>query len=178
MMKIFKSLSGPLLNFYHEALFAEVLFMITYEDLLSESDSNHLIVKEKNLPVSKGRIKGRRIAIRKDLTETEKKCVLAEELGHYYTAVGDILDQSDVSSRKREMRGRIMAYDRLVGLTGIVSAYKHGCRSLSESAEHLGVTEAFLADAICYYRRKYGSYTTTGHYGILFEPSIAVLELM
>ena len=52
--------------------------MITYEELLMESDRNHLVTKEKPLPISKGRIKGNRIAIRQDLTEKEKKCFLFE----------------------------------------------------------------------------------------------------
>lgn len=33
------------------------------------------------------------IAIEKKLTQTQKTCVLAEELGHHYTTVGNILDQ-------------------------------------------------------------------------------------
>lgn len=45
---------------------------MTYEKLLREADSYNLITKEKNLPVSKGRIKGNKIAIRKDLTNLEK----------------------------------------------------------------------------------------------------------
>ncbi len=69
-----------------------------YETLLAESDSLGLIVKEKPLKYNNGRIKGNRIAIRKNMTETEKVCVLAEELGHYYTAVGDI--QSMCSGRR------------------------------------------------------------------------------
>ena len=120
--------------------------MITYEELLMESDRNHLVTKEKPLPISKGRIKGNRIAIRQDLTEKEKKCVLAEELGHHYTAAGEILDQSSVSNRKQELRGRAFAYNKLVGLTGIVGAYKHGCTSITESAEYLDVTEKADAD--------------------------------
>lgn len=151
--------------------------MITYEELLTESDDHRLIAKEKPLPVSKGRIKGNRIAIRKDLPENEKKCVLAEELGHYYTAAGDILDQSSLSNRKQELRGRVYAYDRLVGLKGIVEAYKNHCTTLSESAEYLDVTEEFLSDALRHYKSKYGPYTTLDHYIIFFQPTISVLEL-
>ena len=68
--------------------------MTTYTDLLIEADNNNLITKEKCLLAHKGRIKGNRIAIKKDMTTAEKACVLAEELGHYYTATGDILDMS------------------------------------------------------------------------------------
>ena len=49
---------------------------MTYDELLIEADANNLITKEKPLRTNKGRIKGNRIAIKKDLTETEKKCVL------------------------------------------------------------------------------------------------------
>ena len=151
---------------------------MTYEELLIEADNNNLTVKEKPLPISKGRIKGKRIAIRKGMTEVEKACVLAEELGHYYTAVGNILDQSSVENRKQEMQGRILAYNNQVGLCGIIDAYLHHCQSLSESAEYLGVTEEFLNDTLTYYRNKYGVYTTVDNYAIIFEPSIAVMELI
>ena len=151
---------------------------MTYEELLMEADTNNLAVKEKPLPISKGRIKGNRIAIRKDLTEAEKACVLAEELGHHYTATGDILDQSTVENRKQEMRGRIWAYNNQVGLRGIVDAYLHHCQNLSESAEYLGVTEEFLNDSISYYKNKYGVFATVDNYTIIFEPSIAVMELI
>lgn len=111
-------------------------------------------------------------------TSAEKACILAEELGHHYTAVGDILDQSSVANRKQEMRGRILAYNRLVGLRGIVDAYNHHCQGLSETAEYLGVTEEFLNDTISYYKSRYGTYTTIDNYGIIFEPTIAVMELI
>ena len=152
--------------------------MTTYDDLLIEADRNNLITKEKPLRANKGRIKGNRIAIKRDLTEVEKKCVLAEELGHHYTAAGDILDQSTVGNRKQEMRGRIWAYNNQVGLCGIIDAYLHHCQSLSESAEYLGVTEEFLNDTLTYYRNKYGVYATVDNYAVIFEPSIAVMELV
>lgn len=152
--------------------------MITYEELLMESDRNHLVTKEKPLPISKGRIKGNRIAIRQDLTEKEKKCVLAEELGHHYTAAGEILDQSSVSNRKQELRGRAFAYNKLVGLTGIVGAYKHGCASLTESAEYLDVTEEFLTEALNYYKAKYGKGARIDNYMIYFEPCLGVFEMI
>lgn len=152
--------------------------MTTYDDLLIEADNNNLITKEKPLRANKGRIKGNRIAIKKDLTETEKKCVLAEELGHHYTAVGDILDQSSAENRKQEMRGRIVAYNKLVGLRGIVDAYLHHCQNLSEAAEYLGVTEVFLSDSITYYKNKYGVCTQVDNYLIFFQPNIGVMELI
>ncbi len=150
--------------------------LTTYEDLLTEADGNSLITREKNLWAHSGRIKGNRIAISRRLTETEKKCVMAEELGHYYTGIGDILDQSSVSNRKQELRGRIYAYNKLVGLIGIINAYRHHCQNLSEAAEYLDVTEEFLADALKYYRSKYEKSVSIDNYVIYFEPYFGVFE--
>lgn len=151
--------------------------MIAYEDLLKESDEIGIIAKEKNLPVSKGRIKGNRIAIRKGLSEREKKCILAEELGHYYTGVGNILDQSIEENRKQENLGRIYAYNKLIGLIGIIDAYRNHCRSLHESAEYLDVTEEFLLEALEHYKSKYGRCVTVDNYIVYFEPHMGVLEI-
>ncbi len=151
--------------------------MTTYEDLLIEADNNNLITKEKPLRAHNGRIKGNRIAINSKLPEKEKKCVMAEELGHYYTGSGNILDQSSISNRKQELHGRIYSYNKLIGLMGIVDAYKHHCWNLSESAEYLDVTEEFLHEAISYYKSKYGTSITIENYTIFFEPCVGVLEL-
>ena len=97
------------------------------------------------------------IAIRRDIsTQTEKICILAEELGHYHTTSGDILDQSDVMNRKQELRARMWAYDKLIGLNGIVDAYKAGCQNITEAAEYLDVTEEFFFCAVNAYKKKYG----------------------
>lgn len=50
------------------------------------------------------------------LTQTEKSCVLAEEIGRRYTTIGDILDQNDMNNRKQELRARLWAYNKQIGL--------------------------------------------------------------
>jgi len=156
--------------------------MNTYEKLQEEACKNGVEIID-DYPFNSERISGlynnNTIALSKNLKNTaEKACVLAEELGHHYTAVGDILDQSTVENRKQEMRGRIIAYNKLVGLRGIVDAYLHHCENLSESAEFLGVTEEFLNDSITYYTSKYGVCTQVDNYAVFFQPSIAVMELI
>lgn len=152
---------------------------MTYEDMKIVADETGLIVKEKPLQSSNGRINGNKIAIRKDLpSSVHKKCVLAEEMGHYHTSVGRILNQSDAENRKQELRAREWAYDRQVGLIGIVESFRAGCRTLSEMAEYLEVTEQFLKEALERYRQKYGVYTTVDNYIIYFEPRLAVAELL
>ena len=150
---------------------------MTYDELLIEADRNNLIAKEKPLVSGDGRISGNRIAIRKDIeTQTQKACVLAEELGHHYTTVGNILDQSDVSNRQQEQKARTWAYFRQISLCDLVSAYRYGCRNKFEVADYLGVTEQFLADALQRFKEKYGLFATFENYVIYFEP-LGVLEI-
>lgn len=151
---------------------------MTYEKLLDEAQSEGLIVKEKYIPGYGGRIYKNRIAIHNEIrTSSEKSCVLAEELGHHYTTVGDILDQSSVSNRKQELQARMWAYNKLIGLMGIIKSYEHGCQSYHEMAEYLDVTEDFLRDALEKYRQKYGVCTTVDNYIIYFEPGLGVVKM-
>ena len=146
-----------------------------YEALLVEADNEGLIVKEKSLQYNDGRIQGNCIAIRKDIdTSIEKSCILAEELGHHHTSVGDILDQADTGNRKQERQARMWAYDKMIGLSGLIRAFEYGCRNRHEVAEYLEVTEEFLEECIACYKNKYGICTTVGDYYIMFIPNLAV----
>lgn len=148
-----------------------------YEKLLLEAESKGLVVKEKPLKYNDGRIKGNKIAIRQNInTQLEKSCVLAEELGHHYTSAGNILDQTRTENRKQELKARMWAYDRQIGLIGIIKAYKYGCRNLHEMADHLDVTEEFLKDALKSYRLKYGHYVIVDNYTVYFEPYLMVAD--
>ena len=152
---------------------------MNYEELLIEADNNNLITKEKPLLANAGRIKGNRIAIKKDLpTQKEKACVLAEELGHFYTSTGNILDMSDTSNRKQEQRARLWAYNKQIGLQGIIDCYNSRCRTLHDMAEHLDITEEFLSEAIDCYKRKYGICIKVDNYIIGFQPTLYVLEML
>ena len=154
--------------------------MNKFEELCqTASDTNNVDIID--YPFTSKRIKGLycdgTIALSKDMyIETEKACVLAEELGHYYTTVGDIMDQTDVSNRKQERRARIWAYHKLLSLNDLIDSYKCGCRNQIEIAEHLNVTEEFLIDCLNYYKEKYGLCTKQDNYLIYFEP-LGVLEL-
>ena len=150
---------------------------MTYEDLLIEAEKAGLTVKEIDLPISDGRIKGKRIAIRRSIPTLSKKAdVLAEELGHYYTTVGRIIDQDTANARKQERIARFLAYNRRIGLSGIILGYRNHCHNLHELAECLEVSEEFLNEALECYREKYGCYTELDGYVIMFEPHLAVME--
>ena len=92
--------------------------------------------------------------------------------------LGNILDQSVTANRKQELRGRIWAYNRLIGLTGILRAYKMGCRNRYEIAECLDVPEETLQEALNYYHARYGVCTQIDNFVIYFEPALGVMELL
>lgn len=142
---------------------------MNYEDLLNEYANEDLVIKEKPLQSSNGRIYNNRIAIRHDLATVDKTCTLAEELGHYYTTTGDILDQTNVSNRKQEHRARMWAYEKLIPVQLFILAFKHGCRSIHETAEFLEVSEAFLLECVGAYYSKYGTYLEFNGYLLMFS---------
>lgn len=154
---------------------------MTYENLLEEAYHNkiHVIENAQFESRSDGLINDDVIAINKEIRSTKKRaCVLAEELGHYYTSVGEIIDQSDPGHRKQEYRARIWAYNRLIGLDGIIKAHKYGCSSIYETAEFLCITEEFLLEAMTHYKEKYGICVEIDHFIIYFEPTVGVFELI
>ena len=147
-----------------------------YNDLLDEANAEGLTIKERPFKTYDGRIKGKNIYLRKDMNTTEKACVLAEELGHYYTTVGNILDMSVIGNRKQERQARLWAYNKQIGLTGLIRAYEAGCTNRYETAEYLEVTEEFLEECIQCYREKYGEYKIVDNYTNYFIPHLAVFK--
>ena len=148
---------------------------MNYEQLLTAADQEGLLVKEQPLTEHDGLIRGSRIAIRKDIeTQAEKSCVLAEEIGHYRTSSGNILDQNKVESRKQEYRARLYGYNLKIGLAGLSRAYEARCRNRYEMAEYLDVTEEYLEEAIDCYKAKYGLYVSIDNYLIYFEPFVVI----
>lgn len=66
--------------------------MCAYDDLLNDAGRMGIEVTEVSFESdAKGLCKGNKIGIRKDMSSAEKVCVLAEEIGHYKTTVGNIL---------------------------------------------------------------------------------------
>lgn len=149
---------------------SEVLQM--YENLLVEAHGERVEVVYRPF---RGKIKGlycdNIIAInRNTLTTAERTCILAEELGHYHTSVGDILDQTKLPNRKQEQRARRWGYEKLIPLDKLIAAHKAGVYSGHELAEYLNVTEEFLAAALQYYAVKHGTYCRVGSAWICFNP--------
>ena len=107
-------------------------------------------------------------------------CALAEELGHHFTTAGDCLplpgaDRSLIG--RAEERAKRWAARSIVPLSGIIEAFSAGCRTRSEVAEHLGVTEVFLMECVGAYQRRYGKWVLLpGGFAICFDP-FGVLQM-
>lgn len=159
---------------------------MTYDDMLSDAQAIGLNVREKPLRGYNGLIKGNRVAIKRDLPTTKHKaCILAEEIGHYKTTVGNILDQDEtkgdrqkaLDNQKQEYRARKWAYDYMIGINGLISAVNNGCYTVEDMAEYLDVTEEYLLRAIDNYRGRYGVGVTYDGYFVQFEPYFTIFDL-
>lgn len=156
--------------------------MTVYEGLLQKAADEGLTVHERcdfgNDSVSEedyllGLCYKNHILLAQELeTQAEKTCVLAEEYAHAVKTVGDILNQSDIDNRKQERKARILSYDELFGIEGIVKALKEGCCNAYEMAEYLGITEKVLMEALQCYETKYGQRIETDEYELYFDPCL------
>ena len=154
--------------------------MNIYEKLLNQAASDDVCVDESfELIADNGLYIDGNIALSDKLeTNREKACVLAEELGHHYTSVGNIIDMKDAYNRKQERQARLWSYNRMIGLRGITNAFEAGCQNRHEMAEYLEVTEEFLQDCIDCYRDKYGvGHAVDNHY-IMFIPTLMVGKII
>lgn len=129
------------------------------------------------------RIKGlycdKTIGINIDIdSSNEKACVLAEELGHHHTTVGNILDMTDIGNRKQERQARLWGYNKLIGLSGLIKSFEAGCQDRFEVAEYLGVTDEYLCECLDTYRDKYGIGVTVDDYYIMFIPHLAIGKMV
>lgn len=151
---------------------------MNYYKLLKEYQGI-VTVKEKPLKYGlKGLYKDNKILIDSNIkTNSEKACVLAEELGHHFTSYGDILDINDIKNIKQELRARNWAYEKLVGIVDLINAYRAGIKSKYELAEFLDVPEWFLEEVIEHYNKKYGSFYKVDNYIIYFNPVFGIMEM-
>lgn len=148
-----------------------------YENLLREAEHHDIDIYEKPMsPGIKGLYSDNIIWINHFIpTMVERACILAEELGHYHTSVGNIIDPTDIRNRKQEQRARTWAYEKLIPLSAFVEAHRQGIRNRYELAEYLGVTEHFLESALRRYKEKYGLFVAVDGYTICLEP-LGVIE--
>lgn len=112
-------------------------------------------------------------------TYKETACVLAEEIGHYYTSCGNLLTDSNLHKsiiNKQENIARRWAFKYMISLSDLIAAHKAACTSLYEVAEHLDITEEFLREATKVYGSIYGTYIVHQGYRIYFDPLWVISE--
>lgn len=122
--------------------------MTKYEELIGEYEN--LIIEERPM-INDGLYADGCVWINQDMPTNKKTCVLAEEVGHYETSSGDILDQTDTGNRKQELTARKWAYNKVVPEEKISEAISAGYTEVWEIADHLDVDEKFLIEALKYY---------------------------
>jgi len=122
--------------------------MTKHEQLMAEYDD--LYIEERTMK-NDGLYADRCIWLNADMTSAKKACILAEELGHYETTAGNILDQSNINNRKQEHTARKWAYEKIVPIENIQFAVADGHTELWDMAEYLDVDEEFLKDALIHY---------------------------
>ena len=122
--------------------------MTQHEQLRAEYDD--LYIEERTM-INDGLYADGCVWINKDMPTSKKLAVLAEEIGHYETSSGNILDQNNTSNRKQELAARKWAYEKVLPLSAIETAAKSGCQEVWEIAEYLDIDEDFAREALKYY---------------------------
>lgn len=156
--------------------------MNNIESLLDRAYSDNIhVIEDYNFNNSKN-IKGlyidNTILLKDGLSNKEKNCILAEELGHHYTTNGNIIDTKQIVNQKAEQKARRWAYDDRIGLRGLIKAYENNCKTKFEIAELLEVTEEFLDETLEYYSNKYGPFIQVDNYLISFIPNLNIIRLL
>lgn len=158
--------------------------MTRYEKLMAKAEKENINVLEINLGINKkcGKSffnnKEKVIVINSNITDSEKYEVLSEELGHYHTTSGNILNQADLKNIKLEKRARNWGYEETVGIVQLINAFEKGIRSKYELADCLNITEEYLEQAIHHYKEKYGLYFEIDNYLVYFEPNLIIMKMI
>ncbi|MEG0296867.1 MAG: hypothetical protein RR486_15605 [Clostridium sp.] len=150
---------------------------MTYEELLDEINDHNVDVYEMTFKgTGKAYYLDNTIILNNKLSsKSEVKCTLAEELAHHLKTNGEILDPKSISSIKQEIIARRWAYQKLVGLSDIIQAYKIGINNKYELSNYLEVTPDFLNEALNFYKDKYGLFYKIDNYIIQFDP-LGIIE--
>ena len=122
--------------------------MTKHEKLMAEYED--LYIEERQM-INDGLYADGCIWINEKLPSCKKFSVLAEEIGHYKTSAGNILDQDDTANRKQERTARKWAYEKLVPIENIQFAFADGHTEIWDMAEYLDLDEEFLREALIHY---------------------------
>lgn len=152
--------------------------MRDYNNLLEKTNEEGVSVVEIDLGTDTpcGKCVGDTIFINNRATTNEKKCVLAEELGHYHLTIGDITDLKSINNRKQELKARRYGYKLLIEPDDIVHAMKQGCSNKYELSDFLNISEEFFEELIEDFKKQYGMGVFVGNYYLQLEPCLGLIR--
>ena len=90
------------------------------------------------------------------LSDREQNQWLAEEIGHYETTVGNIIDTKNLNNKKQEKQARDYGCKLLINLDGLIACWRQDIEKSEDVADIFNVTVPYLWGAIDMYRRKRG----------------------
>lgn len=154
-----------------------MVLVTKYEALACNAEKIGIDVIEVDLEGKSGYILNNTIFINQNMNDISKRCVLAEELGHYFKNYGDITNQEDIKNKKQEIIARRWSYEHLVGVVDLINAHKKGCYTKYDIAEYLNITEDILENALKYYQCKYDNGCKIDNYWINFNNGLEILEM-
>lgn len=144
--------------------------MTKYEKLLDIVSKEKIKLLETEFDSElKGLCIGNLIAIKKDMPQSEKACILAEELAHFYTTTGNILDQSNSFNKKQENLARRTAVNYLISPDDLAIACRMGYHDLFDMAEYLSLSYEFLLESLAVFKVKFGLHYDGNDYRIEFN---------
>ena len=150
--------------------------MTSYEKLLVEAEKLGIKVREAKFEGKSGYYCNNKILINSDISECDKYCILAEEIGHHLKTYGDISNQNDLKNKKQEMIARRSGYKLLIEPDDIVHAMKKGCNNKYEIAEYLNISESCFEEIIEDLKKQYGIGVWVGNYYLKLEPYLGLIK--
>lgn len=124
--------------------------MNRYEELIAEYE-NELNIEEHSM-INKGLYCDNVVWINRKMSTAEKLSIVAEEIGHYKTSSGNILDQDSIANIKQELQARRWAYEKVLPLDLVMQAITNGLTEVYDLAEYFDVTEIFMRECLKHYR--------------------------
>lgn len=150
--------------------------MTAYEKLIIDAERLGATVIEMDLEGETGYCLNEALFINKNLSEKQKYWILSEEIGHFKTTFGNILNLNDIRNKKLENVARSESIERVCSLVHIVNAIKQGANDRYEIAEYLSITDNFFDEAIKYHRLKNELFCECDGVVLYFEPNFGVLK--
>jgi len=110
------------------------------------------------------------IFLKNNLTQNKYHCVLAEELGHFKTTLGNIIEQKTVRDRQQEVIARRWGHKKIVTLDNLIECYEKYITTVDEICAHLEIVPEFLEECLVHYRQQYGQDIFYKDYLIILDP--------